>query len=155
MVVIGSMLIAYYHNVYSYWKRRVIKTPPILPFFGNLLSLKKPQSIYLAENFQKFGRIYGLYQGTKPVLCVADPIIIKRILVQDFNIFRNRLSGLNQDRFFQKTLVSIRDHDWKRIRSILSPMFTTSKLKKMESSINGCVDSFVNAIKKKWIIESR
>uniref|UniRef100_A0A834VFS3 Lithocholate 6-beta-hydroxylase n=1 Tax=Sarcoptes scabiei TaxID=52283 RepID=A0A834VFS3_SARSC len=148
-IAIGSLLIAYYYHIYTHWKRRGIKSPPIIPFYGNLLSLTIPQAIYLTENYQKYQKLFGVYQGTKPVLCVSDPMIIKRILVQDFNVFRNRFRGFNQERFFRKNLVLIRDHDWKRIRSIISPMFTTSKMRKMEPTIKSCVDSLVNAIKKK------
>ncbi|KAI7693642.1 Cytochrome P450 3A11 [Sarcoptes scabiei] len=149
VIVLFSVLYAIQNHFYGYWKRRGIVSPPVIPFFGSFFHLSKPLAIFLVENYQKYGKIHGIYQGLRPRLVVADPNIIKRIMVQDFNIFRNRGDTRNQDRIGRKNLVRARDNDWKRIRSILSPMFTTSKLKKMESSIFGCVDSFMNAIEKK------
>ncbi|UXI22221.1 Disks large-like protein [Sarcoptes scabiei] len=149
VIVLFSVLYAIQNHYYGYWKRRGIVSPPVIPFFGSFFHLSKPLAIFLVENYQKYGKIHGIYQGLRPRLVVADPNIIKRIMVQDFNIFRNRGDTRNQDRIGRKNLVRARDNDWKRIRSILSPMFTTSKLKKMESSIFGCVDSFMNAIEKK------
>lgn len=87
-----------------------------------------------------------MYQGKRPLLVIADPIILKRILVQDFHLFRNRISSAPRDSVTSQNLLSARDENWKRMRSILTPMFTTSKLKKIEPLIGQCVNSVVNAI---------
>ncbi|UXI22224.1 ATPase [Sarcoptes scabiei] len=148
LIFLLIVLIPIHKHIFSYWKRRGIKGPSAIPFFGSVFSFSKPQALYLTDNYREYGKIHGMYQGIKPMLCVADPIIIKRILVQDFNVFRNRPGGFNQDKIFEKNLFSSRDNVWKRIRSILSPMFTTSKLKKMESAIYDCIYLFQKSIDK-------
>ncbi|UXI22226.1 phosphatidylinositol N-acetylglucosaminyltransferase subunit Q [Sarcoptes scabiei] len=149
ILVLIVFLIKKYIDIYSYWKRRGINGPPNkYLFLGNFFDFSQPLALYLVENHRKYGKIYGIYQGVKPALNVADPNLIKRVLVQDFHIFRNRPNSFNQDRIFRKNLAAIRDNAWKRIRSILSPMFTTSKLKKMESLMQTCIDSLTNAIEK-------
>ncbi|UXI22228.1 Beta-glucuronidase [Sarcoptes scabiei] len=148
-LTIVTVLLALHNYFYSYWERRGIKSPPVIPFIGSLMSLWKPEALHLLENNRKYGKVHGVYQLAKPILMISDPNLIKRVLVQDFNIFRNRSNSSNQESTFQKNLVALRDQDWKRIRSILSPMFTTSKLKKMESVMYNSIDSLVEAIEKK------
>ncbi|KPM11178.1 cytochrome P450-like protein 24 [Sarcoptes scabiei] len=148
-LTIVTVLLALHNYFYSYWERRGIKSPPVIPFIGSLMSLWKPEALHLLENNRKYGKVHGVYQLAKPILMISDPNLIKRVLVQDFNIFRNRSNSSNQESTFQKNLIALRDQDWKRIRSILSPMFTTSKLKKMESVMYNSIDSLVEAIEKK------
>lgn len=79
-------------------------------------------------------------------MVVSDPAIIKRILVQDFHLFRNRNAPIKSSNVASQNLASACDDKWKRIRSILSPMFTTSKLRKMETLMSQCIDSLLNAL---------
>ena len=82
----------------------------------------------------------------KPALTVADPELIKQIMVKDFNLFRNRRGTTSQHKVFSKIMFSARDDDWKRIRAIASPAFTSGKLKKMYSLINKCLTDFIEHI---------
>lgn len=80
------------------------------------------------------------------MLVISDPAIIKRILVKDFPLFRNRVGLTSRGKIQAQNLVSVRDERWKRIRSILSPLFTTSKLKKMENLIGQCIGLLVKKL---------
>ncbi|KAH9395428.1 Thromboxane-A synthase [Tyrophagus putrescentiae] len=78
-------------------------------------------------------------------------VIIKRILVSDFAKFRNRMmqpSGVRH-RITSQNLVAARNEEWKRIRSILTPMFTSLKLKKMEDLMQHCINSMMASFEKK------
>ncbi|KPM03041.1 cytochrome P450-like protein 5 [Sarcoptes scabiei] len=143
-----TVLIAIHQYVFKYWERRGIHGPSNHPLIGSFFSFQRPQALFLLDNYRKYGKIYGIFQGMKPVLMIGDPILIKKILVSDFNLFRNRFSSFNQERVFRKNLSFVRDNDWKRIRSILTPMFTTSKMKKMGRSLQICIDSLLDAIER-------
>ncbi|CAG2168056.1 unnamed protein product [Oppiella nova] len=79
------------------------------------------------------------------MLTVADPQLIKQILVKDFNAFRNRPALPGHDRL---TLSKARDNYWKRLRAIVSPTFTSTKLRGMYALINHCCEDFLNTLDK-------
>ncbi|CAB1344100.1 unnamed protein product [Coregonus sp. 'balchen'] len=83
------------------------------------------------ECFQKYGRIWGIYDGRQPVLCIMDKSMIKTILIKEcYNIFTNRRNfHLNGELF--DALSFAEDDTWRRIRSVLSPSFTSGRLKEM------------------------
>uniref|UniRef100_A0A8K9XLI4 unspecific monooxygenase n=1 Tax=Oncorhynchus mykiss TaxID=8022 RepID=A0A8K9XLI4_ONCMY len=82
--------------VYGYWPYGVftkmgIPGPKPLPYFGTMLEYKKGITNFDTECFQKYGRIWGIYDGRQPVLCVMDKSIIKTVLIKEcYNIFTNR-----------------------------------------------------------------
>uniref|UniRef100_A0A8P4G538 unspecific monooxygenase n=1 Tax=Dicentrarchus labrax TaxID=13489 RepID=A0A8P4G538_DICLA len=87
----------------------------------------------LADNecAQKYGRIWGMYELKLPMLAVMDPEMLKTILVKEcFTYFTNRRNlRLNGDLY---DAVSIAEDDqWRRIRNILSPSFTSGRIKEM------------------------
>ncbi|NXJ82888.1 CP3AL protein, partial [Trogon melanurus] len=116
---------------YGLFKKLGIPGPKPLPFFGTCLEYRKGFLDFDNECFQKYGKVWGIYDGRQPVLAVTDPQIIKSVLVKEcYSTFTNRrhidLAGpLNN-------AVSLaEDEQWKRIRTVLSPTFTSGKLKEM------------------------
>uniref|UniRef100_A0A8C4VVJ4 unspecific monooxygenase n=1 Tax=Gopherus evgoodei TaxID=1825980 RepID=A0A8C4VVJ4_9SAUR len=73
------------------------------------------------------------FDGRQPVLAILDPVIIKTILVKEcYTLFTNRRNfGLSGD--LESALTIATDEQWKRIRTVLSPTFTSGKLKKFGS----------------------
>ena len=52
-------------------------------------------------------------------------------MVKDFNIFTNRRQRKTADQMSEMNLFHARDDTWKSIRALVSPVFTSGKLKKM------------------------
>ena len=77
--------------------------------------------------------------NANPTLEIGDPELIKLILVKDFNAFHNRRSGrkIKHD-IISKNLFDAEDQFWKRIRTLVTPTFTSGKMKKMYSLIDDC-----------------
>uniref|UniRef100_A0A3B3X374 unspecific monooxygenase n=1 Tax=Poecilia mexicana TaxID=48701 RepID=A0A3B3X374_9TELE len=99
--------------------------------------------------YRKYGKIWGIYDGRQPVLCVADPEIIKAILVKEcYSFFTNRrnfhLNGALYDSLF-----NAEDDQWKRIRSVLSPSFTSGRLKEMFEIMKSHSANLIHSMKKK------
>jgi cytochrome P450 family 3 subfamily A len=88
-------------------------------------------------------RFHRTFNGYKPALTVGDPELIKQILVKNFHNFRNRRENPTNIKSFSKNMFFARDDDWKRIRAIASPTFTSGKMKKMYSLIRECCDEFI------------
>jgi cytochrome P450 len=64
-------------------------------------------------------------------IIVGDPDLIKQIMVKDFHIFTNRRPVKTTHPIMSKFLSSLVGEEWKRVRSIITPTFTSSKMKKI------------------------
>ena len=61
------------------------------------------------------------------------------ILVKDFNVFHNRRSDRKiKHNIISKNLFDAEDEFWRKIRTIVTPTFTSGKIKKMYSLIDDC-----------------
>ena len=71
---------------------------------------------------------------------IADPELAKQILVKDFHFFKNRFDDNSPIKhpIISKNLGAAQYNSWKRIRSLVSPTFTTGKMKKMYPLIDEC-----------------
>ena len=82
-------------------------------------------------------RTHEVFVG--PILNIADPELAKQILVKDFNVFRNRADRRPiKHPIINKNLVTAEYDLWKRIRPVVSPTFTSGKMKKMYPLIDEC-----------------
>ncbi|CAG2178733.1 unnamed protein product, partial [Oppiella nova] len=73
--------------------------------------------------------------------------MIKQIIVRDFNKFVNRRSNPNISHpVFDLNLASAKDEDWKRIRSIVSPTFTSGKMRKMYPLVRQSLNEFLDVL---------
>ncbi|CAG2169564.1 unnamed protein product [Oppiella nova] len=140
------IVLLYLSRGFSYWSKKGIKGPRPIPIFGNLLDFFIiPQPLQELKWFKKYGKIYGHYLGKTPVLNISDPELIKQIMVKDFHLFPNRTNfGRSSDAILSRTLVQLTGDDWKRVRSIVTPTFTSGKMKKMYPRIRECLTDFMN-----------
>ncbi|KAI1301928.1 Cytochrome P450 9e2 [Halotydeus destructor] len=142
----------YYKEKYSHWSKRGINGPSPWPLMGNSLSIFfKPINQLVHERLEKFGRTYGIYDFAKPVLVVSEPDIIRLITVKDAHLFMNRRSlgaRFEADDMFSKFLIALRDDDWKRVRTILTPTFTSGKMKNMFPLMDKCGDDVIAYLRK-------
>uniref|UniRef100_A0A673ZJ26 unspecific monooxygenase n=1 Tax=Salmo trutta TaxID=8032 RepID=A0A673ZJ26_SALTR len=106
--------------VYGYWPYGVftkmgVPGPKPLPYFGTMMEI---------------------YDGRQPVLCTMDKSMIKTVLIKEcYNIFTNRMHfHLNGEMF--DAVSAAEDDTWRRIRSVLSPSFTSGRLKEVEPSLH-------------------
>ncbi|KAK9393081.1 Cytochrome P450 3A24-like [Crotalus adamanteus] len=119
-----------------YFKKLGIPGPTPLPFIGTLHEYRHGILKFSQTCFEKYGKIWGLFDGRQPVMAILDPALIKTILVKEFyTYFTNRRDfGLNGN--LDTALSVVVDEQWKRIRSALSPTFTSGRLKEMLPIIN-------------------
>ncbi|RWS14119.1 cytochrome P450-like protein, partial [Dinothrombium tinctorium] len=127
---------------FNVWKAQNVRGPTPIPIFGNFAdSLFKPMQFVDMERANKYGRIYGVYDGTVPSLVVSDPDLLKQVLVKNFNLFPNRRPFEVNDPIAERALDLLRDEEWKRIRSIVTPTFSSGKIRRMKPLIMQCVQN--------------
>ncbi|KAG6800701.1 cytochrome P450 6a14 [Apis mellifera caucasica] len=155
----------YYSSKYAFWKDRGISGPKPIVFFGNFgNSIVKKRSI--SETVKKWyddykhESVFGIYEGTIPVLVINDLDMIKDVLIRDFSIFVDRgfhtfpkIEPLTQHLFLLEA------ERWRPMRMKLSPIFTSGKLKEMFSLIvesAGNLEKYLDeVIKKNEMVECR
>ncbi|XP_036248466.1 cytochrome P450 3A12-like [Molothrus ater] len=140
--------------LYGIWPYRTFKKlgipgPRPLPFVGTFLEYQHGVHNFDQKCFEKYGKIWGFYDGRQPVLAVLDPVLIKNILVKECcSIFTNR-RNFRLNGILESALNVAEDEQWKRIRTVLSPTFTSGKLKEMFHIINHYGEKLVKNIEKK------
>ncbi|GFW40215.1 cytochrome P450 3A24 [Trichonephila clavipes] len=70
------------------------------------------------------------FEGNQPLLSIADPELVRQILVKDFYAFSERRTIVTGDPIVDKMMSLVTGEDWKRIRTIVTPTFTTGKIKR-------------------------
>ncbi|KAL4006045.1 hypothetical protein ACER0C_005758 [Sarotherodon galilaeus] len=135
----------YWYSVhpFSVLSRCGIKHPKPVPFFGNLFMFQqgffKPMS-YLIKTH---GRVCGYYLGRRPIVIIADPDMLRQLMVKDFSSFPNRMAFRFATKPMTDCLLMLRNEQWKRVRSILTPSFSAAKLKEMVPFINIAIDALM------------
>ncbi|OXB67557.1 hypothetical protein ASZ78_004675 [Callipepla squamata] len=134
---------------FGLFKKLGIPGPRPLPFFGTCLEYRKGFLDFDTECFQKYGKIWGIYDGRQPLLVVMDPQIIKTVLVKEcYSTFTNRrrtdLAGV-----LRNAISLAEDDQWKRLRTLLSPTFTSGKLKEMFPTMKHFGEILVKNIQKR------
>ncbi|XP_016073221.1 PREDICTED: cytochrome P450 3A4-like [Miniopterus natalensis] len=100
------------------------------------------------ECFKKYGNTWGLYDGSQPVLAITDPDMIKAVLVKEcYSVFTNRRPFAAMG-FMKSSISMAEDETWKRIRTLLSPTFTSGKLKEMFPIVSKYGDVLVRNLRK-------
>ncbi|XP_054633976.1 cytochrome P450 3A40-like [Dunckerocampus dactyliophorus] len=140
--------------VYTYWPYKTFHTlgipgPKPVPFFGTMLAYRKGITNFDMKCFKKYGSMWGIYDGRQPVLCITDPAMIKTVMIKEcYSLFTNRRNIRLNGPLYDAVSIA-EDDNWKRIRSILSPSFTSGRLKEMFGIIKRHSANLVSSLKKK------
>jgi cytochrome P450 len=98
---------------------------------------------------RKYGRIYGSYDFMRKIIVVNEPDLIRDIMVKDFDIFpHHKLVHFGSTKINLNLFFLPGNEDWKRIRSIISPSFTSGKLRSMMANISDISEKFVSNLDK-------
>ena len=149
---IATTALIYWFGVsgYSLISHIPLPGPKPWPYVGNILEVAKHGGLHKAfvEFGKRYGKVYKMYLGRSPMITVADPEMLKYILVKDFDKFRNRPDFMRSNPPLDIGLFSARDHSWRRIRSIVSPTFSLSKLKEIVPIIEDAAGLLLNKLVK-------
>nr|XP_037279004.1 cytochrome P450 3A8-like isoform X2 [Rhipicephalus microplus] len=75
----------------NYWKKQNVPQEDFSLIFGPAMRLLlRPFHENDTRRYQKFGRVFGIYEGSQPTLLVGEPELVKQVLVKDFPLLSNR-----------------------------------------------------------------
>ncbi|GIX91466.1 cytochrome P450 3A11 [Caerostris darwini] len=150
LAALTSLICCFYKKLtkdFNFWlKQNVPFVPPDVLVYIPLKKSNKPLQELEVEWYNTYGRVYGRFEAPNPVLCVGEPDILKKILVKDFHIFQNRRDLKFHDPIMDNTLFVLDGDAWKRVRNIVTPAFTTSKLKRIMPLLTECCDLLVERL---------
>ncbi|KAL6437257.1 hypothetical protein ACFW04_005052 [Cataglyphis niger] len=150
IIVLTTLIIIVYLYMtrkFNYWKKRNVVDITPTPFLGNFMDcvfLRKSAGSFMKDLYdQAKGLPYiGFFIFDKPCLLVRDREIVKNVLVKDFNYFADRYGSPDpNDRLGYANLFFLKNPDWKMLRTKLTPVFTSGKMKKMYELMIECVSN--------------
>ncbi|CAL9697376.1 unnamed protein product [Knipowitschia caucasica] len=149
-VTFGLLLIflnlLYWYSIYPFSVLREcgITHPRPIPFLGNIFLFREGFYNAMTELIKTHGRVCGYYLGRRPVVVIADPDMLKEVLVRDFSNFPNRNSFRFATKPMSDCLLLLKSDEWKRVRSILTPSFSAAKMKEMVPLINTATNALMD-----------
>jgi cytochrome P450 family 9 len=94
--------------------------------------------------------MYGVFKQYAIVL--TDPKLIKQVTIKDFDHFvnRDRMENATEiDKYLGRSVLMLRDQKWRDMRSMLSPIYTSSKMKQMFELLVESSEEFIDFFAKK------
>ncbi|XP_076653844.1 cytochrome P450 6k1 [Halictus rubicundus] len=137
--VIGVLLYLYMNYSHTYWQRRGVPSNSGHWFFGNVKDaflLRRNPSYLVGDlyfNAKPEDDVYGFYILHKPFLIVKKPELIKQIMIKDFYAFMDRYftAESRHDKIGSSNLFNIKNPEWKHLRTKITPVFTSGKMRKL------------------------
>lgn len=145
LVVLLAALVVHLHlKAFSYWSSRGIKGPLPVPVFGTNFYYLFQNKIKADQQWRKkYGHTYGLYEGYSPMLRTSDNELIKFIYVKNFKSFTDRHNEFINEEVAKNWLFWSEGERWANQRALVSPMFSTARMKTMVCSMSTCVNRFL------------
>ena len=120
--------------------------PPSFCFGSGPFWIHKHNLVDLDQKrFEQYGKIWGAYVMSNPTVYVADPDIIKQIVIKDFDHFLGH--GIVVPKKF-RTIDATSGEEWTQLRKGLTPVFTSGKIKGMMQHVDGVVENMINHLHK-------
>ncbi|KAA0202627.1 Cytochrome P450 [Hyalella azteca] len=94
-------------------------------------------------------RFCGFYEFTQPVLMVGDPELLKHIMIRDFDHFCDRSFVTFNDPVMDHMLLGLKGNIWKRVRSVMTPTFSSGKIKQTLGLVRDCASNLITYFNKK------
>ncbi|KMQ88036.1 cytochrome p450 9e2, partial [Lasius niger] len=97
-------------------------------------------------NIQPEAKYVVMFDMTNPLVVIRDPDLIKSIALKNFDLFPDHRTMVeeHQDPLFGKNLFSLKGERWRQVRPLMSPAFTSSKMKNMFKLMSDYAAEFSN-----------
>ncbi|XP_020280583.1 cytochrome P450 9e2-like [Pseudomyrmex gracilis] len=151
-ILAGTIAVYYYFfKDLNYFKKHGVLYMPPLPIVGNMgpvffRQLSLAELSQKAYNLNRDAKYIGLFDGMNPIVMIRDPELIKTVGVKQFESFTDHRAFIDEanDPMFGKNLFSLRGEKWKDVRSLITPAFTSSKMRSMFTLMSDCAVSFTD-----------
>ncbi|KAI1283230.1 Cytochrome P450 3A24 [Halotydeus destructor] len=133
-------------------QRNGFKGPKNNIFLGRLDVFNNKNNVKsIGELLNQYGDIVAFYFGGYPALIVQDEELLNNILIKDFHLFSDRQSfgsGQYASDISRSALISTVGNRWRNMRGILTPTFTSGKLKHMATVMNESIGQLMDNLTK-------
>ncbi|XP_018365040.1 PREDICTED: cytochrome P450 9e2-like [Trachymyrmex cornetzi] len=137
----------------SYFEQLKIPHVRPIPILGNMAPfafqrmchMELQQKMYNHFSNAKF---FGFYDFIMPIFVIRDPDLISTIAIKQFDNFCDHHGFVNEtlDPIAGRNLFNLKGDHWREMRKLLSPSFTSSKMKMMFGLICQCAENFSNFV---------
>ncbi|GLH16470.1 Cytochrome P450 6j1 [Gryllus bimaculatus] len=139
---------------YNYWKKRNVAFVKPQLIFGNYKEVflqKRTVSEVMEDIYKKLdGKPFvGFWRFRTPGILVRDPEMVKTVLMKDFHSFEDNaiIVDPKMDPLLAKNPFFVSGEKWKNMRSVLSPSFTSGKLKPLLPLMEGVCEELLEYLR--------
>jgi len=155
LTILTSSICLYYFILrnLSYFERRKVPHVRPIPLLGNLAPfvfrrlshMELQQKLY---NLFSDAKYFGFYDFLTPTYIIRDPDLISTIAIKQFDNFCDHRNFMNEtlDPIASRNLFNMTGDQWREMRKLLSPSFTSSKMKMMFGLMTQCAENFVDFV---------
>ncbi|CAD0196843.1 unnamed protein product [Chrysodeixis includens] len=163
ILVLLTLLLAVFH--YSskgrkYWFFRNVPYREPCPLFGNFgatFTMRKSYTKMLRFFYENYRdkKYVGLFQARRPTLMIIDLDMAKTVYSKEFQCFSDRVSASTdtQREPLLRNLANMSGAEWKAMRHIVTPTFSSAKMKAMFPLIADCAQTLKNTMLKESVDE--
>lgn len=143
-----------------YWKRYnvpYIESLPLIGHFARVILLKEnvADTVTRLYNHPKARKqpFVGINVFHKPTILLRDPELIKQVAVKDFNYFVDHHTGIDpfHDPIGGNNLFQLNNPRWRKLRTKLSPIFSSGKMKQMFYMVEKVADDLNKTLHKSLV----
>ncbi|XP_030555282.1 probable cytochrome P450 9h1 [Drosophila novamexicana] len=144
VIVLLALLYKWSVANYQIFEQRGVPYAKPTPLLGNI-GLKElfgaaPHFSRQIQEHRQFrdAKVYGFFFLRDPIFVVRDLELIKTVGIKEFDHFPNHVGTEQIKTLLSKSLLRLKDREWREMRNILSPTFTGIKMRAMYELINVC-----------------
>ncbi|XP_018339415.1 PREDICTED: cytochrome P450 9e2-like isoform X3 [Trachymyrmex septentrionalis] len=137
----------------SYFKQLNIPHLRPIPILGNMTPyvfrrISHMELLQKMYNLFPDAKFFGLYNFLTPIFVIRDPDLISTIAIKQFDNFCDHQGFVNEilDPIAAKNLFNLQGDHWREMRKLLSPSFTSSKMKMMFELMCQCAENLTNFV---------
>ncbi|GAB0095646.1 Cytochrome P450 [Sergentomyia squamirostris] len=141
---------------YSYWKRKNVPGPEpsfIVGNLGKMITQKDHLGLMANAWYKKYSDApyVGYYKALKPAVMLRDMELVKDVLIKDFTSFLSNDVATNYDSndlLSGNPFLQTDQQKWKLSRAIMSPMFTSNKMKSILPFMQSACEKLIKYIER-------
>ncbi|CAA3026411.1 cytochrome P450 3A24-like [Olea europaea subsp. europaea] len=142
-LVLTAACVYFHLKAFSYWSSRGIRGPTPWPIFGTNIYYLLGNKLEVDTRWRKeFGKTYGIYEGYLPTLRTSDNELIKSVFVKQHSSFTDRNNKFTHEPVQRSWLLWSDGERWANQRALVSPMFSSAKMRPWVPLMSSCFDHF-------------
>ncbi|CAN7992800.1 unnamed protein product [Ixodes hexagonus] len=128
------------------FKRHGIPGPEPDLLDGNFTQLREDRIEVMERWIKEYGKVFGYYVGEVPYMVLTDLEMIKQCFVKEAYTFHDRPPFLVLVEPFASCIISLEGDEWKKVRTVLNPSFSASKMKLMTQIMGSCAEEMLEVV---------